>query len=288
MKPLKKNFESENFFPFKFVYHQIKNPQNELPNHFHDWYEIVYVYGGKGTFFIDYSFIDMEKGDVFIIPTNTIHYSVPNTESPIISTAIFFNPLLISNQNSPDTFSYLEIFDESARLNNYRYSLNNDQQVQIEEIFENIEMEFYKKEIGHNQAVILQLQLILLHLNRSILKQRSKYTNNQKTIPKWLSMILQYIEVNFTEKITLTFLSDYGDISSAHLSRVFKQMTGLNVSEYIIMKKILLAKELLLKTNENISTIAEQCGFESIPYFHRTFKKYIGMTPSHYRNLVKG
>lgn len=287
MKPFKKNFDTQNFFPFKFVYCQTKTPQSELPNHFHDWYEIVYVYGGKGTFFIDYRFIDMEKGDVFVIPANTIHYSIPNSEDPITSTAIFFNPLLMADQSSRETFSYLQIFDESSRLNNYRYSLNNEQQKQLESMFETIDSEFTQKKIGYNQAALLQLQLILLHINRSIILQRSSYSTTQKAIPKWLSMILEYIEDNFSEKITLSFLAEYGNVSSAHLSRVFKQMTGLNVSEYIKMKKILMAKQLLLKTEENVSSIADQCGFESMPYFHRTFKKIMDMTPSQYRNSTK-
>jgi len=287
MKPFKKNFHSETFFPFKFDYRQTKTPKSELPNHFHDWYEIVYVYGGKGTFFIDYSFIDMEKGDIFVIPANTIHYSIPNSESPITSTAIFFNPLLMTNLSSRDTFSFLHIFDESSRLNNYRYSLNNEQQKQLESMIENIDHEFTHKKSGYNQAALIQLQLILLLLNRSIIHQHSPYTATQKAIPKWLSMILEYIEDHFSEKITLSFLAEYGNVSSAHLSRVFKQMTGLNVSEYIKMKKILNAKQLLLKTEENVSSIAEQCGFESMPYFHRTFKKIMDMTPSQYRHSTK-
>ncbi|MBU7592664.1 AraC family transcriptional regulator [Metabacillus halosaccharovorans] len=287
MKPFKKNFDSQDFVPFRFVYCQTKTPESELPNHFHDWYEIVYVYGGKGTFFIDYSFIDMEKGDFFVIPANTIHYSIPNSESPITSSVIFFNPLLIANQSSRDTFSYLQIFDESSRLNNYRYSLNNEQQKQLETLIDNIESEFTQKKSGYNQAAVLQLQLILLHINRSIIHQHSSYTTSQKFIPMWLRMILEYIEDHFSEKITLSFLAEYGNISSAHLSRVFKQMTGLNVSEYIKMKKILKAKQLLLKTEENVSSIADQCGFESMPYFHRTFKKMMDMTPSQYRNSTK-
>jgi len=96
--------------------------------------------------------------------------------------------------------------------------------------------------------------------------------------------VLGYIEANFIDGVSLEELSQYGNISIAHLSRVFKQMTGFNITTYVTTKRIIRAKELLLSTDDKVSTIAYACGFESLPYFHRTFKKIIGSTPNHFRN----
>jgi cupin superfamily acireductone dioxygenase involved in methionine salvage len=56
MLPYRRSFDIQNAFPLLMTYRDTKSPQNELPNHLHVWVEIVYVYEGKGTFFIDNTF----------------------------------------------------------------------------------------------------------------------------------------------------------------------------------------------------------------------------------------
>jgi YesN/AraC family two-component response regulator len=63
-------------------------------------------------------------------------------------------------------------------------------------------------------------------------------------------------------------------------------MTGMTLINYINSKRVIKAKELLLKTNKNVTAIAEEVGFKSAPYFYRTFKKYVGLTPSEYRVVI--
>ncbi|MCM3790538.1 AraC family transcriptional regulator [Domibacillus indicus] len=284
MKAIRKDFNSEYLFPIQMVYKDTKLPQKELPNHFHEWYEIVYVYSGKGTFFIDHTFQDMGQGDIFFLPGNTIHHAIPDNELPVTSTALFFDPLLLHNRFSDSTFSYLQLFDESARLQQYRYSLSPEQRNQVNLFLDYIYKELIsdRNEVDYKQATLLQLQMMLLQLNRSIIQQQEKQST-RKAIPSWLNDVLGYIEEHYTSELSLNSLSEYGNVSPAHFSRVFKQKTGLNISEYITTKRILLAKNLLLQTNLNVSLIAEKCAFESMPHFYRTFKKYIGVTPSEYR-----
>src|SRR5688572_8751444 len=107
MHPVRKEFDANDAFPFSFAYKNTKSSQSELPEHFHDWYEIVYVYRGKGTFFIDHTFYEMKQGDLFLIPGNTIHRATPDKETPVTSTAIYFSPNMVQAHHLGDSFSYL-------------------------------------------------------------------------------------------------------------------------------------------------------------------------------------
>lgn len=62
MKPFRKPFFGDPLFPFEINHKNIKKQDNELPDHLHDRYELVYVYQGKGTFFIDNTWYEKKVG----------------------------------------------------------------------------------------------------------------------------------------------------------------------------------------------------------------------------------
>ncbi|MDO7488684.1 AraC family ligand binding domain-containing protein [Peribacillus frigoritolerans] len=62
MKKIHNSLNHDLLFPFSFVYQDTKSPQNELSDHMHDHYEIVYVYNGKGTFLSVMCFMICSKG----------------------------------------------------------------------------------------------------------------------------------------------------------------------------------------------------------------------------------
>ncbi len=284
MKAVQKVFHTNMSFPFEIEYRQRKN--TDSPFHFHEWNEIVYVHEGEGTFFIDQSIQRMEKGDVFIIPGNTIHRAIPLEKTPYTITIIFFHTNLIDQRFVGDSFHLQYIFDESRRLRQYKYRSSRRDRMKIELFLETIITELREKQVGYRHAIINELQALLLYLTRHV-TNFNKNESHTYVGPDWMKDVLREIEEKYTEDISLSYLAKRVNISSAHLSRVFKKMTGLNVSEYILTKKIVKAKELLLDADKKVIDVATQCGFESMPYFHRTFKKYTGMTPSMYRKQLK-
>ena len=283
MKPVRKNFESLPDFPFSLAFRDTKTPQNELPDHLHDWYELVYVHGGKGAFFIDRTIYEMRKGDLFIIPGNTIHRAFPDKEEPVTSTALFLSPLFVEQPLFGEAFTYLQCFDQSRKHRAYKTACSVELQMRIESMLNHIEAELRMQQLGYRHAVLLHTQSLLLEINR----ERSDGTQPKSHLafkgPNWVRDILLYIDNHFTEDIGLSSLCLIASVSPAHFSRVFKQLTGMNVTKFINVKRIVHAKELLLGTDENVGTVSLACGFESLPHFHQVFKKIAGVTPAQFR-----
>ncbi|AGA59014.1 response regulator containing CheY-like receiver domain and AraC-type DNA-binding domain [Thermobacillus composti KWC4] len=71
-----------------------------------------------------------------------------------------------------------------------------------------------------------------------------------------------------------------------HLSRMFKKETGFSISDYILLERINLAKQLLDRTNIPISAIASSVGYTNFSHFAKIFKKYTGVKPSEYRSRI--
>lgn len=98
-----------------------------------------------------------------------------------------------------------------------------------------------------------------------------------------LEAIKEYLDENFTEKITLDDLSARFYINKFYLLEIFKKQYGMGINEYLIHRRITKAKRLLRFTDKTVEAIAFECGINSLHYFSRVFKKVEGLSPSEYR-----
>lgn len=95
--------------------------------------------------------------------------------------------------------------------------------------------------------------------------------------------VLNYINDNYTSKITLQELSDLAGYTPEHFSVLFKNAFGLSPKQFIIRKRLSLAKTYLLTTQKSISEIATICGYPDQLYFCRIFHTTMGISPSSFR-----
>ena len=95
--------------------------------------------------------------------------------------------------------------------------------------------------------------------------------------------IRNYINENYSKKLTLNDLADIFHINHTYLSTLFKKETGMNISEYIQLIKIENAKKLLTGSNYKIQLISEKVGFTDYTYFCTIFKKAAGVSPLQFR-----
>lgn len=93
-----------------------------------------------------------------------------------------------------------------------------------------------------------------------------------------------YIDANYNRELSLDILADALGLSAKYLSRVFKQILGVNLSDYLAYVRVEKIKELLL-TPMTLDQIAQQTGITNRTTFTRTFRKLEGMTPSEWRRL---
>ncbi|TDL35456.1 response regulator [Jeotgalibacillus sp. S-D1] len=103
---------------------------------------------------------------------------------------------------------------------------------------------------------------------------------------KLIESIRQYVNLHFSDEISLTALSELFHINSAHLSETFKNHVGQNFSDYLVSLRMKKAESLLKDSQLKIIDIANLVGFSSAGYFSTVFKKYSGQSPLEFRKLV--
>ena len=100
---------------------------------------------------------------------------------------------------------------------------------------------------------------------------------------KQVAQAIDYIYVHIMDRITVNELAAAISISPTHLSRIFKQETGISVSEYIRQRKIDMAKNLLRFSGYDYVEIAVMLSYSSQSHFIQHFRSQTGMTPKAYR-----
>ena len=93
----------------------------------------------------------------------------------------------------------------------------------------------------------------------------------------------EYIAKNYDTRITLEQLANLIDTDKYRLCHLFKKYTGGTVVEYINFVRLRRAEQLLADSDMNATEVASACGFASIQYFDKVFRKAVGCSPSVYR-----
>ena len=106
------------------------------------------------------------------------------------------------------------------------------------------------------------------------------YIDNKDSLKydKQIEEILKYINNNLSEDLSILILSDKFFISKYYLMHKFKKETGYTLHNYVLQKRLLMAKE-LIKSGESVTKASLQCGFKDYSSFLRSFKKMFNTTP---------
>ena len=136
---------------------------------------------------------------------------------------------------------------------------------------------------GSEQMLKILLEYFLIQLVRE--NDFSEKSEDGGEAPLLISEIINYVNDNYLEKITIDELAFLFRTNRATLCHNFKKSTGKTLVEFINAKKFERAKYKIASTSDTFTRIAEELNFESIHYFTRFFKKMSGMTPKEFRKM---
>ena len=97
----------------------------------------------------------------------------------------------------------------------------------------------------------------------------------------------EYITTHIDEEMNRESLAKAVFLTPDYLSRMFKRRTGMGLNEYIVNRRIDLAKQLLAQTELPVGSIAVQLGYNSFSHFTKVFKQRVGVTPVKYRQGIR-
>lgn len=149
--------------------------------------------------------------------------------------------------------------------------------IEIDEITQRAVQKMYASR--NFNAQISYTNSMILELTEAVQKHRLQLKNYSTPIRK----TVEYLNLNYSQDISLLRLADIVHFSPSHLSKAFKKETGITISQYLINMRCSRAAEMLKDTDLSIADISNYVGYPDNNYFVKIFKKQYGVTPTAFR-----
>lgn len=250
-------------------------------SHIHSAVEIVCVTEGEITAMIAEKTVAVRKGEMLLINSNVVHH----LENAFKARITYMQIELSTNHAESACSEDMQLYRFAVRKKNLPYCIFHKEdaagrvvQAMLHEMREkNPHYTMYVKSyMDWMEAFMLRHQIIAEFDAKEVEKLRN------------LLPVAAYIEENYANAVTLDTLANLIGYSKYELCHKFKSATGRTVVDYINHVRLCRAKILLENTDNSITEIALCCGFSSVQYFHKVFKKYQGSSPRAYRLEYRG
>lgn len=230
------------------------------PRHLHRSFEFIYVAEGSIQLSINNKTFDICSNKCALVLPYEVH-SFMTKEYSDAYICVF----------SPEYVKTFHNMIEGKSLENPVFNLStNAQALILDKIFK-------------DNPNILQMKSCLYLLCSEIMEQ-TKLCESEKTDYELLHKILNFIQENFTQNISLRSISAEFSYSYTYLSKYLNEILGISFVDFINENRINYASYLLKNTQNTITDIAYMCGYSSIRSFNRNFIKFNKRTPKLYRN----
>lgn len=261
----------------------------EIPEklHVHEFIEMTYIFSGKGIHKINGISYPVVKGDLLFINYHNTHYFEPidsMTYCNILLLPSFISQELINSENALDMLmlsTFNDLCADIKSIHPFMHFQKNDAE-QIEKLIEDMLAEFNNKEKGYRTVLKSLMTILLLKIFRKM--QQDDKVGTISSAGKLTPEIIDYIEKNCFEKISINTLAEKCFYNPSYFSRMFKDCYGMTLTTFIQKQRIKKAQELLVESDMSINKICSYVGYGDKTQFYKIFKKHSeNLLPNEYR-----
>lgn len=243
--------------------------------------EINYVISGEGYFTVNGVKTKVKKGDIHIVPADSVHEVEAEKYTNFRYSYIGFR--LIEELDKQRYAPIIEFYrNPPAEARNDTENVHYALDTMVDELYAEHQ---YFAEIFEACATQFVIQCFKLYEN----KPRKYYIPefSKKKVGEIAYDIVRYIDSQILEIKNVSALAARMGYTSDYLSRVFKEKTGISIQKYMQNKKIDYGMELLKSEKHSVKEVAATLNYESTQAFSKIFKKHTGYTPSEYISVNK-
>lgn len=250
---------------------------NQMSNKF---WTLIYIKSGVGMCLVDGQLMGLSEGDILFFPPGIAYSFVSEDLGDEYNENI---EVVVFRFDGSWLDSLLKTFKSLSReiltLKEYKNPLTvvGPKWMKMSVLMSNL----YGAD-PHDEAILI-LDLIRYLSQAPDLLPLSTAAAEVQDVPAKKDKIERYVSCHLYQKISLDEISAYAGMNKTYFCLFFKKHYGMPFTDYINRKRLETASAMLLKPDASIAEVAVACGYPTVTYFNRIFRKFKGMTPSEFR-----
>lgn len=261
---------------FRLFHLKDKKPK-EYEYHYHDFHKLLWFISGNVEYHIEGKAYKLEPHDILLINSGQIHKPFIGTDEPYERYVFYISKEFLEEHSEKE--SSLDLCFQMAHKEEGSVVRLSPSDSGL--LFETVRLlEQAEKEQAYASEMyrrILFLKL-LIELNRCCVRSCDVFHKMARYDKKIVEMI-HYINDHLKEELSIESISSHFYLSKYHMMRKFKEETGYSMHQYIVEKRILAARNMIL-SGTPATTACMECGFKDYSTFSRAYRKLLNRIPS--------
>lgn len=253
---------------FNYRSQQIYN----IPVHHHDFYEVYFFLNGNVRFIVEDRTYSLREGDILLVSPGELHRAVSESDAPVERIVLWIDKKFLSGLHEPG-----EELSSCFRPGVNRIHPMPVARMEIQGIAMELVNEYYGNAYCSSLATLGHFIRLMVAVNRAALFSAEKGQNDTESQTLALK-VLSYIGEHFTEDISLDNLASRFFVSKYHLSHEFSRVVGTSVYKYVILKRLVTARQ-LIANGMSPGDACHECGYRDYANFYRAFVSLYGEKP---------
>lgn len=259
-------------------------PHSMRSHHYHDNYELYYLYSGDRYYFIKDNVYHITRGSFVLIKPYDIHSTSNFAKSGYDRILITFDREFLAGFSAAlGDVDLFRCFEEDIHI----VPLDFTKQGYVETLLFSMLEEYKNKAAGYEQILQAAMVQLLLMISRYAGDGESDLQRSVNAVHKHVSDAVSYINSHYAEPISLSAVAEKFFISQSHFSRIFKRVTGIPFTKYVNGVRIKEAQRLLESEHMSIAAVSCAVGYTNTTHFGRAFKSITGMTAHEYKRMQR-
>lgn len=258
--------------------------KDEVPWHWHEELEAVVISEGCCTVAAGKEKFTVRAGEGFFINSGILHGCWDLEDSACRFHSMVFHPRLVGGSlDSVFYQNYVQPLIGNQTLEGIHLKPDLAWQKAAIDAIETTWQLCIQEPYGYEFKMRSCLSDLVLLLQKHVPNTKKSVGTKPQRDGERIKQMLQYIHDHCAEELSMKNISQSAAISESECLRCFRTAIGTTPIQYVRQYRIQRAVQLLTTTEEQISAIAEQCGFQDVSYFTKTFREMKGCAPSVFR-----
>lgn len=254
------------------LFHIKDQTKREFSYHYHDFHKVIIFLSGKAAYHIEGKSYYLKPWDILLVNRHAIH-------KPEIDFSVPYERFVLWIRDDIKSTELLRCFQKAIDRSYNLIRLDSDTQEKLKQLLYELEAALKDEKFGSELLGSALFTQFMVYVNRIFLEKQYIYDARSYSSDSQIEELLRYINHNLTEDLSIETLARKYYLSKYHMMRKFKEETGYTIHNYIISKRLLLART-KISEGAPILKAAQLSGFSDYTTFSRAYKKQFGTAPS--------